>query len=171
MSRSWAYDLLKIAGGSLSKLSGQRTIAGAVKALKAASSEAPSTPPLAPTPTPAPAHVEEADTDPEAALEEVGTESQPDPRDVREERLERFAIRTEDVEGDVVDGWMAKYERQAVREREHVRLNREQAKREQAKDRKDRAVCDAALCLPPSPELADFLARFWGVAQKAKAAA
>ena len=55
MSRSWAYDLLTMAGGPLSEVSGQRTIAGAVKvlkALKAAPEPAPEPAPVTPAPAP-----------------------------------------------------------------------------------------------------------------------
>ena len=63
MGRSWAYDLLRLADGPLSKVSGHRTVDGAVKALKAAATPAPEPTPAA---TPEAAPVEPEVVEPEA---------------------------------------------------------------------------------------------------------
>ena len=125
------------------------------KALKAA--PAPETPAPAPGPS----------DDPEVVIETVAVESGPDPADQREERLERLAIRTEDIDGPVVDGWSLKFDRQAVRECEHVSTINAQARTIAALKRKNSDQCDAALLLPPSPEVDAYLAKFWNVARKA----
>ena len=59
-------------------------------------------------------------------------------------------------------------ERKATqRYREAVATINAGRKREQAKDRKLRDICDALLLLPPSPGVADVLARFWNKAKRA----
>ena len=88
-------------------------------------------------------------------------------RGAREEHLERLAIITEGIEGDVVAGWAEKYHRQAVREREHVAANKAAAKRERAWKRERADICDALLELPPSPGVDALLAQFFNVARKA----
>ena len=123
---------------------------------------------ITPAPAPAPApEAAELDTDPVAVVESVAAESGPDPADQREERLERLAIRTEDIDGPVVDGWAEKYDRQAVRECEHVSTINAQARTIQVLKRRDRSQCDDALGLPPSPETDAYLAKHWNVARKA----
>ena len=177
MSRSWSYDLLIIADAPLEKVSVERTLSAAVKALR----PAPAAP--EPTATTAPSRngdqgtaatvdrppVEAVEAPPAAVVEAVAAEATPDPIALRDERLERLAIRTEDIAGSVVDGWAEQFDRQAARELEHVEANRASAKREAAKDRKLRDICDALLAAPGCPTCAEVLARFYSVQRKGAA--
>ena len=180
MTRSWAYNLLKLADSPLAEVSCHchRTVDGAVKALKAAPEPTPAPVEAAPesaepepTPAPAAAAVEAApvdpDPDPEDVIDAVAAEATPDPAALREGRLERLAIITEHLDGDVVDAWADRFDRQAAREREHVAANRASAKRERAWKRERADICDAMLTLPPSPEVDALLAKFFNVARKA----
>ena len=54
------------------------------------------------------------------AVEAVAAEETPTPAELREERLERLAIRTEGIEGDIVDGWAAKLDAADERHRDDV---------------------------------------------------
>ena len=90
MSRSWSYDLLKLAGGPLEKVSGQRTISGALKALgpKRIAQESPVEPtnPLLTTVE------QESPVESDDVLDVVAEEEEPTPdelRDEREARIER----------------------------------------------------------------------------------
>ena len=104
LTRSWAYQLLKIADSSLAEVSCHRTVDGAVKALKAPE-------PAEPEPTPAPveaAPVEAVEAAPAAVIDAVAEEATPTPAELRGDRLERLAIITEDigdVDGKLVDAW------------------------------------------------------------------
>lgn len=123
----------------------------------------------APAPPPQPAPVD-LEPDPNDVIDAVAVEAGPTAENLREGRLERLAIITEDigdVDGKLVDAWAAKFDRQAAREREHVSTIKAQARTIAALKRKDRDVRDTALCLPPSPEVSAFLAKYWNVAQKA----
>ena len=200
MTRSWAYQLLKIGLQPLDVVSCHRTVDGAVKALKAASSDPTPTPAPTPapevdaasdpTPTPPPPEFDTAAPEPQnydAIMEEAAADSEPseeERRDAREARIETFAMKTQDIEGDLVDGWMAKYEEQEARHqeenarhKEHDRITHQRhredvqaintgRRREQAKDRKDRDVCDALFDLPPSVGVDGVLAQFWNKARK-----
>ena len=150
------------------------TVDGAVKALKAApevSAERTVEPDPEPAPAPEPAVLDAQpaalDAEPAAVVEAVAVEVDPTAGELRYERLERLAIRTEDINGEVVDGWAEKFDRQAVREREHVAAAKAAAKREQALKRKLRDISDALVSAPGCPTCDDVLARFWSVARPA----
>ena len=150
------------------------TLDEAVRALPSARTAAAATPaaaaaPPRPTTAPAPPPVDPEPT-PEAVIEAVAVEAEPTAAELRELRLERLFIITENIgdeDGKLVDAWARKFDRQAAREREHVAANRAAAKREQAWKRERADICDALLALPASPGVADVLARFFSVVGKA----
>ena len=135
-----------------------------VKALKAAPE------PAEPEPTPAPAF------NPRAAFGPAPPpEPETEPAAVSGELLsdaEAAAAVQEAVDevGPLPEGRLevTEGERKATqRYREAVATINAGRKREQAKDRKLRDICDALLLLPPSPGVADVLARFWNKAKRA----
>ena len=155
MSRSWAYDLLTLADGPLEKVSAERTVKGAVRLLKAAPPQRQSAPqpesaadaPAEPEP-PAREPDEITKAEGEAAMDEAAAETEADPVQIREDRLERLAIRTEDIDGDVVEGWAHKQDAADVRHRDDVSAVNE-ARKTAASDRRElRDVRDALLVVP-----------------------
>ena len=204
MSRSWAYDLLKLADGPLSEVSVYRTVDGAVKALKAAPEPAepeqdhrpvvqeaavePVHPPVEAVQEEVqeaavePVHppVEQAAVEPvhplvEAGVGDVAVEAEEadaarERAELREQIVERWALRTEHEDGEEIERLHLLLDRADARDRDRVATITAGRKREQAKDRKLRDVCNAVLALPPSPEADDLLAKFYNVARKRPAA-
>lgn len=187
MGRPWAYRLLQLADGykSLDALADQRSVQGAVKALAAA-------PKAAEPPAPAAESVYSVDTAPEptaaarntvqhrehgipepepaVAIEAVAAEAV-DPAADREAALERLAIRTEDIAGDVVDGWAAKLDAADERHRGDVAALDVERRIRQGAERRYRDVIDALLAVPRGEGdrgIDDVLAAR-GVARKAAA--
>ena len=105
----------------------------------------------------------------EAAMNEAAAEAEIDPVQIREDRLERLAIRTDDIDGDVVEGWAHKQDAADVRHRDDVSAVNE-ARKTAASDRRElRDVRDALLVVPRGDGDAgidDVLAKFFGVARK-----
>ena len=152
MTRSWAYKLLSLADGPLSQVSTHRTVDGAVKALNARPEPEPAepaaTPRPTPRPTPVPAPVEPEPTDPEAVIDAVAAEVELTPAELRDERLERLAIMTEHLDGDLVDGWALKLDKAMAEKREAVAASNEDRRRRLAAERKLQDFIDALLVVP-----------------------
>ena len=89
----------------------------------------------------------EAETD-EAVIEAVAAEATPSPEELRDERLERLAIVTEHVEGDVVDDWAAKLDAADERHRDDVTALDVERRIRQGAERRYRDVIDALLAVP-----------------------
>ena len=192
MSRSWAYDLLKLADGPLSEVSVYRTVDGAVKALKAAPEPAEpeqdhrpvvqeaAVEPVHPPVEAVQEEVQEAAVEPvhplvEAGVGDVAVEAEEadaarERAELREQIVERWALRTEHEDGEEIERLHLLLDRADARDRDRVATITAGRKREQAKDRKLRDVCNAVLALPPSPEADDLLAKFYNVARKRPAA-
>ena len=106
----------------------------------------------------------------------MATEAAPDPVAVREARLERLALRTEHVEGEVLDVAADKLDKADVRHREDVQAVNDAHRRENAKDRKHVDVRDALLTAKPcacgsgAVHADPVLARFFNVKRKGAAA-
>lgn len=178
MGRAWAYRLLRLADGykSLDALADQRSVQGAVKALTAApAAESVYSVDSAPEPTAAArntVHREHGIPEPEpaAAVEAVAAEAV-DPAADREAALERLAIRTEDIAGDIVDGWAAKLDAADERHRADLAAVNAERRARQAAERALREVVDALLLATAEDALMvidDVLARR-GVARKGAA--
>ena len=114
---------------------------------------------------------------PDTVIEAVAVEAEPTAADLRDERLERLAIVTEDVDGNVVDHWAAKHaeaderhRRDAQRHREDVATINAERRATAAERRKLRDVCDALLAVPGCKGCGDVLRKFYSVQRKAPAA-
>ena len=86
-------------------------------------------------------------------------------------------MKTQDIEGDLVDGWMAKYEEQEARHKEHDRITHQRHRTDvqiinagrraiAAERRKNRDVCDALLASPGCATCDEVLARFFAVQRR-----
>lgn len=128
-----------------------------------------------------------SDPDPEAVIdaaqEEVEVEAARQRAAEQEVDLERWALRTRDESGTEIERLHTLLDRADERDRKHAQRHREAVatinaglKREQAKDRKLRDVCDAHLTAPlcacgsGAVHDAELLARFFAVQRKAPAA-
>ena len=150
----------------------------AIKALRPAPEPTPTATPAAaaapPRPTPAPPPVEPEPT-PEAAIDAAAVEAEEaeasrERAELREEIIERWAIRTEHEDGEEIERLHILLDKADARDRDRVATINAQARTIAALKRKDRDECDAALLLPPSPETDAYLAKFWNVARKRPAA-
>ena len=161
-------------------MSCHRTVDGAVKALRPAPEPAEpvypvDTEPAEPAPavetepTPA-AVVETVETDPAAVVEAVAA-SVVDPAADREAALERLAIRTEHVAGDVVDGWARSLDKADERHRADVAAVNAERRARQAAERALREVVDPLLLATAEDALMviDGVLASRGVARKATA--
>ena len=172
IEHSRARRYMQIADGhDAAEIARYLTVDAAVKALRAAPEPTPA--PVEPEPEPTPAApVEPVEAAPAAVVEAVAAEATPTAAELREERLERLAIITEDIDGPVVEVWAAKFDRQAAELRDAVRAGNEARKATAAERRKHRDVCDALLEIPVGDGDAginDVLAKFYGCKRKAAA--
>ena len=191
IEKTRAHRYMRLADGfpDALQIATYRTVDAALKSLgpKRVKAPSPAPSPAPPSPTPPAATVSPAavvdppEFDPlpnpeipepqdyDAIMEEAANAAEPSREErleAREATLERWSNRTEHEDGEEIERLNILLDRAERRERENVRLNREQAKREQAKDRKLRDVCDALLNLPPSVGVDTTLAKFWNVARK-----
>ena len=122
-----------------------------------------------PSPADPPAAEPEVVTNPEGEATEAAREAEPDPAAAREERLERLAIRTEDIDGDVVEAWADKLDKANARHREDVATINAERRKTAAAERQLRDMTDALLSEPGCPCCDGVLATFRGVARKGAA--
>ena len=81
-------------------------------------------------------------------MDEAAAEAEPDRVAVREARLERLAIMTEHLDGDLVDGWALKLDKAMAEKREAVAASNEDRRRRLAAERKLQDFIDALLVVP-----------------------
>ena len=104
-------------------------------------------------------------------IDAVATEAEPTAAELRDERLERLAIMTEHLDGDLVDGWALKLDKAMAEKREAVAASNEDRRRRLAAERKLQNVIDALLAVPRGEGDAgiDDVLAARGVARKAAA--
>ena len=102
------------------------------------------------------------EVEPEDAVTEAAREAEPDPAAVREARLERLAIRTEGVDGEVVEAWAGKLDTADERHRADVTTINAERRKRAALERRLGDIRDALLTVcGPNPAVDDLLARFF----------
>ena len=171
MPRDTARRLVKLADLTAAQIAQHGTVDAALKALKPAPEPAPA-PVVEPAPDDPPAVTPEVVTDDDGghtAAAVVAAEAAPDPVALREERLERLALRTEDIDGDVVEAWADKLDKADARHREDVATINTERRKTAAAERQLRDMTDALLSEPGCPCCDGVLATFRGVARKGAA--